>query len=323
MDFLYQSLGKHLFDHAGTATDEILLVAPYIKHDVLERILEPVSQGCEVRVVTRWKPREIVLGVSDLEVWELVRDHDGRSLELHSALHAKYYRFDAVSLAGSANLTGSALGWHKRPNLEFLQRFESTIAEEFESVLEGVEVTESMYRHYQHLLEEYEEMYPDIAPDIAPTTVERISKDYEEERVGEAQITETKSWWVPTLRHPGDLYRVYAGDPDRVTSATWRHGQEDLAYFDLPEGLSKEEFDMEVSWQLLQKPVVQEIDEFVETSRRFGAVRNQLRTFPCAKNDDFDATGAWQALMRWLLYFLGDRYRRYEANYSEIFVRDD
>jgi len=80
---------------------------------------------------------------------------------------------------------------------------------------------------------------------------------------------------------------------------------------------------MEITWQLLQKPVVQEIDEFVDTSKRFGAVRDFLRTLPCAKNEDFDATGAWQTLMRWLLYFLEDRYRQYEANYSEIFVRDE
>jgi len=116
---------------------------------------------------------------------------------------------------------------------------------------------------------------------------------------------------------------VYSSESEEVSSATWDHGTRDLHYFVLPEGLDETRFELEVGWQLLQKPVVEEVDQFVETSKRFGAVRNYLRTLPCAENDNFDATEAWQTLMRWLLYFLGDRYRQYEANYSEIFVRDD
>ena len=80
---------------------------------------------------------------------------------------------------------------------------------------------------------------------------------------------------------------------------------------------------MEIRWQLLQKPVVQEVDSLVSESKRFGAVRDHLRTLPCAQNDGFDPTDTWQAIMRWLLYFFDDRYRRHEANYSEIFVREE
>jgi hypothetical protein len=328
MEVFFQKLGKRLIQQAEGATREILLVAPFIKHDALDRILSSVSSECLVRVITRWQLREITSGASDLEIWELLREHDQRSLELLPSLHAKYYRFDEVCLAGSANLTGAALGWRDRPNLEFLARFRSEIASSFEDELtDCMKVTESIYRRYQKLLEDYKEVHPDVS-DVGET----YPFPTEEIEVGEIQEAEEeiadregehREWWIPALRHPEDLYRVYSSTEEEVASSTWDHGTHDLRYFDLPEGLGERRFETEISWQLLQKPVVQQIDEFVEVSKRFGAVRDFLRTLPCAENKHFEATRAWQTLMRWLLYFLGDRYRRYEANYSEIFVREE
>jgi hypothetical protein len=327
MEVFFQSLGEHLVKHAKDASDDILLAAPFIKKAALERILSPVPDDCSIRVITRWQLREIAAGASDLEIWDLLREHPEHSLELLPSLHAKYYRFGEVCLAGSANLTDAALGWRDRSNLEFLARFQSAIASEFEDELANcVNVTESIYHRYQQLLEDYQEAHPDVGQvgETYPLPVEaEVGKVQEKGEEIEEDQEEEREWWIPTLRHPEDLYRVYSSDADEVASSTWDHGTRDLRHFDLPESLDEHRFEMEISWQLLQKSVVQEIDEFVETSKRFGAVRDFLRSLPCAENEDFDATGAWQTLMRWLLYFLGDRYSQYEANYSEIFVRDE
>jgi hypothetical protein len=231
-----------------------------------------------------------------------------------------------VCLAGSANLTGAALGWHDKPNLEFLARFESSTAARFEDQLDNCAiVTESIYLRYQRLLEEYQEKNPEIESNDEEYSIpeQRENKMEEPEKEIWNSREDSSEWWVPTLRHPEDLYRVYAKNSVEVTSATWEHGRRDLRHFDLPEGLDEATFKLEMRWQLLQKPVVQEVDTLVETSKRFGAVRDHLRTLPCADNDGFDPTAAWQAIMRWLLYFFDDRYRRDEANYSEIFVREE
>lgn len=321
MDVFYQSLGDLLVDEAREVEEEVLLVAPFIKRDTLKRLLEPLTE-MRIRVVTRWRLDELAKGASDLDVWELLQE-GGQSLELLPSLHAKYYRFDGICLAGSANLTQAALGWRERSNLEFLSRFRAEDAQGFEQELSGcLEVTKSIYLRYRRLLVEYKETHPEVGQeerysiDLDEATTE-ISESSDESWVG------NQDWWTPNSRHPRDLYLIYAGEPERVTSVTWEKGQYDLSHFDLPEGLGQEGFEMQIAWQLLQKPVVREIDEFVETSRRFGAVRDYLRDLPCGNDPSFDATKAWQTLMRWLMYFLEDRYRRYEANYSEIFVRED
>jgi len=326
MTVLFQSLGQRLIEEARGATDKVLLVAPFIKQSALNRLLSPVSEDCSVRVITRWNLREIATGATDLEVWEVLHEHEHHSLELSPSLHAKYYRFDDTCIAGSANLTGRALGFREQSNLELLTHVSLKATEEFEQELdECVAVTESMYHRYQQLLEQYKEAHPDLDQSRVEYSVEAEEVGDEVRDSGESWNPQSaqSEWWIPVLRHPESLYRVYVGSPEEVASATWVHGQRDLRHFDLAEGLDKTTFELEMRWQLLQKPVVQEIDALVETSRRFGAVRDYLRTLPCAEDEDFDATQAWQTLMRWLLYFLSERYQRREPGYSEIFVRTE
>jgi hypothetical protein len=72
---------------------------------------------------------------------------------------------------------------------------------------------------------------------------------------------------------------------------------------------------------LLQKPIIQRVDSFVKTPQRFGAVKNLLNSLPCVANPHFNAERAWQTLMRWLLYFLPNRYALSVPNYSEVFYQ--
>lgn len=112
--------GKALIDLVSHAEREVVLVAPFIKQPTLRRILNSVPQNVTMTCVTRWEPLEILAGVSDIEVWELLRTRPQASLHLRMSLHAKYYRSDQCVLVGSANLTDAALGWSQRANLELL-----------------------------------------------------------------------------------------------------------------------------------------------------------------------------------------------------------
>ena len=113
-------LGTELSKLCTEANQEVLLVAPFIKAFVLERLLDKISPNVSLKCITRWFPEEIVTGVSDLEVWNLIQNRPNSSLWLRPDLHAKYYRADNRCLVGSANLTGKALCWSNLPNLELL-----------------------------------------------------------------------------------------------------------------------------------------------------------------------------------------------------------
>lgn len=330
MELYFQKLGDRLVEACeGAGQDALILIAaPFIKKDALERILAHCTSGQQIQVITRWHLDEIAAGASDPEIWELLRTHSGASLWLRSNLHAKYYRFGSICYVGSANVTDSALGWRSKPNFELLVPVDSIGSEamRFEKELKKscVEVSQDLYDQLAQLREEYAQLDHYASIDQvkfnAAEADDLLSEPDIEFGVSESEHIDRERW-VPHLRHPEELYQAYTGNLDPLTAATQRHSLRDLRFLNIPGGLPKEAFHEEVKWQLLQMPVVQKIDNYVQVSRRFGAVRDYLKTLPCAEEPGFNATEAWQTLMRWLLYFFEDRYDRQVANYSEIFVR--
>lgn len=292
------------------ARKELLLVAPFIKVNTLQKLLENINEKVYVKCVTRWRPDEIITGVSDLEVWLLIRDRPNSTLWLRSNLHAKYYRGDQQVLIGSANLTDTALGWSRQPNLELL--VPTNVQMEFEEVLfaGSVQVDNSIYEHIRDIVDNIQERTP-----LQPST---ITIELSDEEVGEIVPIEE---WLPMLRHPEKLYAAYIGEFEQLGTGTRIAAISDLGMLDIPPRLNKAAFAAYVGVQLLQKPIISQVDQFVAKPQRFGAVRDFLKTLPCSSQEGFDADFAWQTLMRWLLYFLPHRYNKVIPNHSEIFLR--
>lgn len=293
------------------STTQILwLVAPFIKEATLKRLFEQVDPEVRVNCVTRWRPDEIVAGVSDLEVWLLIRERPNSALWLRSDLHAKYYRGDQRVLIGSANLTNTALGWSPRPNLELLIDAEPLPEFERELLLGSVEVDNSIYEQIKQMVEALPPQ-----PISRPAMTEFIPEDEDD------LPTMPIEAWLPMLRRPESLFVAHIGEWDKLGSGSRIAAISDLRALDIPAGLNREQFEACVGVQLLQKPIVRQVDQFVETPQRFGAVRDLLKTLPCAYQPDFEPDIAWQTLMRWLLYFLPSRYDLSVPRHSEIFHR--
>lgn len=312
------SLGIQLEQLCAAGRREVLLVAPFVKANSLHRLLQQIRADLPVRCVTRWRPEEIIAGVSDLEVWPLLRDRPQSSLWLRDDLHAKYYRADASCLVGSANLTDTALGWSRQPNLELLIALPADRPElqAFEGELQNTTtlVDETLY---QQTLAVVELLQSQTEP-IPIVIHERADVEYAVE-AGAPGLS--SALWLPTLRQPADLYLAYQGRSDELTGGARIAAATDLRAFVLPAQLSKPAFNAYLGLLLLQKPLVREIDTLLAASQRFGAIRDRLAGHRSGIDADFDASRAWQTLMRWLLYFLPDRYERVPARHSEVLRR--
>ncbi len=306
--------GHQLEQLCKEARDEILLAAPFIKVSVLERLFSQISSEIIVKCITRWQPEEIVAGVSDLEVWSVVKNRPQTSLWLKPHLHAKFYRADQNCLIGSANLTAKALGWSTPSNLEILVSMSATDlylqAFETELLKNCIEVDEGIFQQFHRTVELLNETKPSL-----PIYTFHIDLIEQSDRL----ISDEQ--WLPILRHPQDLYLAYCGKLEKLTTTTINSALTDLQSLPVPENLTQEAFKTYVGTLLLQKPIVQTVDSFVSTPQRFGAVRNLLRTLPCQQISEFDANRSWQTLMRWLLYFLPHRYNLSVPHHSEIFYR--
>lgn len=293
------AIGEQLKQLCQHAREELLLVAPFIKVNTLSTLLAEVAPSVQVTCVTRWRLEEILAGVSDIEVWPLLKKRPNSQLYLRSDLHAKYYRADQQVLVGSANLTNAALGWSNRPNFELL--INNLHEKPFEHLLfnNAFLVDDGLYQHiYQAVLSGYSQ------------------DNHTDELISETLNETNELFETPRLRHPESLYVAYSKGLNQLSVSSTLAVQNDLALLQIPLGLEKHAFESYVAFQLLQLPLIREIDNFLIVPRRFGAVTKFLEGYVQG-----NSTFIWQTIMRWLLYFLPERYEVNVYSYSEVIYR--
>jgi hypothetical protein len=210
--------GTQLEKLCAEACNEVVLVAPFVKAFVLKELLAKVSTDITVRCVTRWQPEEILRGVSDLEVWSLIKKRPRSSLLLRPDLHAKFYRADEKCLVGSANLTAKALGWSNSPNLELLvplMASEPTLKTFEAELFSGcVQVNESLFEQMSATVQLLAEKYPDLSPFVSDTP------DASQEETSPSIEQVPVEAWLPTLRNPEDLYLAYSGQQEKANHSS-------------------------------------------------------------------------------------------------------
>lgn len=301
-------IGNELVDMFSKAESEILIVAPFIKLPVLERIICSISPEIPVHCITRWRPDEIVNGISDMGIWPLLKKRKRFRLQLHYNLHAKYYRADNNCMIGSANLTNSALTWCSNWNLELMVKMPASDTKLFETYVvdAAVDVDDYIYKEIYEKVLALEQNLPRNPLILA-----------HENNI----IISTQFFWIPKLRYPQDLYSIYIGETDNLLSSTVDFGISDLIELEIPTGLSKENFYKCLQIILLQQPIVKIIDNFLTEPRHFGAMTKFLKGKFMEVGISADPVKTWQALMRWLTFFLPEKYKVKVPHYSEVIYK--
>ncbi|MDX0967321.1 phospholipase D family protein [Sinorhizobium medicae] len=281
--------GDVLLGHLSSATTKAMLCAPFIKAGVLQRLLSVVAPNVALDVVTRWHPKEVAAGVSDLEIFDLVCDRPRSQLRLLDNLHAKLYISDNRYLAGSANLTATALGWCDTPNLELLV----PVSENDPSVRQCLE---RLGRARIATTEEREAIRK-AASDI-PALPLPLSADV---------VEEMADLWLPRFAAPASLYQAYRPqDRDRLTSDNLEAADYDLGALGVPPGLNREMFIREVGVRLAEMPAVAAILNATEGDLTDDAAAALVHTL--TPNSDMPAAIGWRIVRDWLSVFMSDRY---------------
>ena len=277
-----------LQDAARRVNGHVFLVAPFVKLHALELIFECLPSHVEVTLVTRWRVDEMLAGVSDIEVFDLLSDRDQENSKLYLAdsLHAKYYRFDDVVYFGSANLTLTGLGVAGSAIELLEERPAGPIPTFEETVLELAKpVTRALHDEYQELMSQIQ----------LPTRL-NINEDV----------------WLPRFRNPDELWSAYV-DIQYLASSR-RAALEDLRDLGIPSGLSRDQFALALRIALRQQHVVSELFAFLTRPRRFGELRNWF----ASRYPSVDATAGSQVLLRWVKVILSDQVAFEASPYSEV-----
>ncbi len=301
--------GDSVVSLVRSATDDVLIAAPFIKIHTLRRIVEALPNSVSrFRCVTRWCPKDIADGFCDIEIYDDVLNLAGGTLFVHPCLHAKYYRAANRCLIGSANLTDSGLGWSARPNVELLVELSadsSEISQWEENLLNSaIPVTEELR---DQLLQQANSMKQgNLTPDV-----------------GELKIPEENKTtpWIPSCPAPERLWEVYQGKKlvNTMIRSTLESAQKDLTILDIPHGLSFASFNGYIHAILGQMPFMAEIDKLAHTPEGLTeALAHSLVSKIVTLDSRIDYSevdlaskvqNKWHIIKSWITHFFPRQYR--------------
>lgn len=281
--------GDILLEHLGSAATNVVLCAPFIKAGVLQRLVSVLSHDVVLDVVTRWHPREVAAGVSDLEVFDIIADRPQSRLRLLDNLHAKLYISDNRFLAGSANLTATALGWCDTPNLELLVPV-SFDDGSVRQCLEEIERARIATAEEKDTVRKAASHIPALPLPLSAAVVEQMAV-----------------LWLPRSAAPARLFQAYRPqDRERLTTDNLEAADYDLKALGIPSGLNHQAFVHEVGKRLGEMPAVAAILKAAESDLSDDAATTLINTL--VPNSDMPASVGWLIVREWLTVFMGDRY---------------
>lgn len=147
----------------------ITIFSPYIKVSTLKKLLDSPGLNCE-QIIVRWVPKDLAMGSSDLEVYNLCKKYD-IALFMNNRIHLKLFTNNFKdALLGSANISERAISDKTKTfNYEICAYIASIDRKDRlylnKIINESILITDEIY-------EIIKAQIPDIAPDINNKTFE-------------------------------------------------------------------------------------------------------------------------------------------------------
>ena len=285
--------GERLKSLLEKAEKRVLLCAPFVKAKVLRAVLSVVATSVPVRIVTRWRAAEIAAGVSDLEVLQVTNERPNTELALLDDLHAKLYLADDQCLVGSANLTGTALGWSSHSNIEILvpvKPTESNVSFLLQRLVMAIPVTPEIYSEVEGAVVDMRSITLDEAQDMTGNDKSRSLA------------------WLPCCAAPNKLYDMYINiETTVVVASTKEDGLSDLRDLHIPPGLPPTDFQSAVRNTLLFMPafgrIIDDVPQGLSDARGIAYVEESRPDLVPQ-----DAQKQWRIVRDWIGVFFHDQF---------------
>lgn len=289
MSLIRQPLGDILLEACREGCREVALIVPFVKQGALEKLLNAIQGEVEkLFVVVRWRPLDIASGVSDIEIFDLLKDYGAFDLRMHNFLHAKYYRFDEKIFIGSANLSDTALGWRFPANEEILILSDKSMRKE---------------------LLEYESR---ILSDSSLVTQETVNSLAEvarglREQPFMALENEGESAWLPLCRRPKEIFKIINGKKPPITKGTYESALKDIASLNMPVCKDERSFKKAVSTLLKAEKVFQDVRELAVADKATDEkIRDLLEKSYKNQHTGLSSKEQGDILIEWVEYFMSD-----------------
>lgn len=290
MSLIRQPLGDILLEACREGCREVALIVPFIKQGALERLLNAIQGEVEkLVVVVRWRPLDIASCVSDIEIFDLLKDYEASSLRMHNFLHAKYYRFDEKIFIGSANLSDTALGWRFPANEEIL-------------ILSDKSMREELLEYESHILSD-----SSLVTQETVNSLVEVVKGLREQSAFITLGNERKSTWLPLCRRPKEIFKIISGQKPPITKGTYESALKDIAGLNMPVCKDERSFKKAVSTLLKAEKVFQDIRELAVADKATDEkIRDLLEKSYKNQHTGLSAKEQGDILIEWVEYFMSD-----------------
>jgi hypothetical protein len=303
---LLELLKDYFVDESGA---DLHILCPFINTKLLKDLLQKRQN---VTIVTSWRKDHLLSGVSNLDLYELVKKNPTWNLMINDRLHAKIFtRGFSDMICGSANITYRALEDQANGNFEFLtyQKVETIDEGAIKYILDhSMEMTDEIYEVYKEWFDENQESFemPDDDSVFFPPQVDSFLISQLP-----ASLSPSRIW---ALSREGVFPEDVWGESDALLHDLQLYGIDCERYG------TRHEFYSDLNKKFLAHPFISAFLEVLEGGERyFGAVKAWVHhtctddPVPYRK----EITGYVQSLFAWLVELNPTIYAVDRPNHSQ------
>ena len=272
-ELIQSPLFEEIRNYLKTADPEkqIFLYVPYIKIKTLSKLVDGIKN---VTIITTWHTRDLVLGSSEVELYQFCKEHN-YTLYVNNKIHLKVYSIalDSVIVASGNISQGGLEGGNYECGVlvKDLSVSDRTFLEEIKS--NAILIDEDQYQRHFDLVEEK------LKEKSEATEYDDLITDRKREYFLRSEL--------PMTRNVNDLIKGYENiklgskaSEDEETNACIEH---DLKTYQIESNLSQEEFEKKLKHRFLTHPFTKKIIEIIEAGdysggAGWGTVRRWIRS---------------------------------------------
>lgn len=286
------------------------IIAPFIKREALQKLIEPCEDTSQLQVIVRWDTADIVNQVSDLEIYEDLKEQ-GIPLYRNSSIHLKMLVFDKNwAFHTSGNITKKGLGLVENPNIEVgaqIRLADNDWIEIQKLLKHSIRIDEAIYQKFiQYKEDNYKK--PDPLPQF------KIELD---------STKEFSKLSLPAVQSPSKLYEIYQSpEKSKDEEDLYAAFVHDLVLYDVPMGITRDDFFQLLGTNFKTHSFVQEIVSHIKEkgSARFGQVNGWITELCSDKPTPYrwELKSNTNKLYDWLAYFFEEIHWDVPGNHSQV-----
>ena len=289
---------------------EQTIYAPYIKLGALKKLLDNTNSSCK-QIVVRWEPKDLIVGVSDLEVYDFCKEK-GITLYWNKRIHLKVYLGNDSAFVTSANISKRALGYE----------FDERCNHEVGTIVNDLKLEDKIY--FQEIINESVLVTDEIVGSLKKQLDEFEKEDTPEEFEID-WFDGDQSFLISSLPMSNNvkfLKNFYFGKTIGLEKIEENCAIHDLALYKIPIGLSESTFDGLLRERFLNHPFIQSFLREIDSNSNglyFGTVKewfkNNTTSVPIPRR--WELTENVQILYRWIVNLSEGNYLVDRPRHSE------